>query len=167
LNRVDYWTDTDEELGAGELLTYNLEVEASQQGLGKSNMLPSAPTLDLATKFRRLGGLIFRLFRGGFGTLFRPTPSTNPVEQPIDLFLNGPAYTTFSHVGIMARPVAPLASSFVQQVQGDNCARKSPPRRATPVTYFIQTIPPTLRSRLLHRSHPNDLLSRAEDSASP
>lgn len=52
-------------LGAGELLTHNLEAEASQQGLGKSNMLPSgSATLDLATKFRRLGGLIFRLLRG-------------------------------------------------------------------------------------------------------
>jgi hypothetical protein len=52
-------------LGAGELLIHNLEAEASQQGLGKSNMLPfRSATLDLATKFRRLGGLIFRLFRG-------------------------------------------------------------------------------------------------------
>ena len=30
-------------------------------------------------------------------------PSTNLVEQPIDLFLNGPAHMTFLHVGITAR----------------------------------------------------------------
>jgi hypothetical protein len=117
------------------LLTHNLEVEASQQGLGKSNMLLQVPTLDLATKFRRLGGLIFRLFRGGLGTqvaflnhIVDPVPahpSTNPVEQPIDLFLNGPAYTTFLRVGIMARPVTPLASSLFNKPQGDNYARKS------------------------------------------
>jgi hypothetical protein len=45
-------------------------------------------------------------------------PSINPVEQPIDLFLNEPAHTTFIHVGITARPVAPLASSLFNRPAG-------------------------------------------------
>jgi hypothetical protein len=45
-------------------------------------------------------------------------PPTNPVEQPIDLFFNGPAYRTFLHVGITARPVAPLVSSLFNRPQG-------------------------------------------------
>jgi hypothetical protein len=36
-------------------------------------------------------------------------PSTFPVEQPIDLFFNGPAHMTFLHVGIKAWPIARFA----------------------------------------------------------
>jgi len=44
-----------------------------------------------------------------FKMILVPTdPSTNPVEQPIDLFPNGPAHTTFMHVGVTARPVTPI-----------------------------------------------------------
>jgi hypothetical protein len=64
--------------------------------------------------------------------LFPPT-STNPIEQPIDLFLNGPAYTTFLHIGITAKPVAPLASSLFNRPQGDNYARKCPNKATGPV----------------------------------
>jgi hypothetical protein len=68
-------------LGAGELLIHNLEAEASQQGLGKSNMLHfGSATLDLATKFQRLGGLIFRLFRG-FGTPKLPSLTTCDLRE--------------------------------------------------------------------------------------
>jgi hypothetical protein len=45
-------------------------------------------------------------------------PSTVPVEQPIDLFFNGPAYTTFLHVGITAWPIAPLVGSLFNRPQG-------------------------------------------------
>jgi hypothetical protein len=45
-------------------------------------------------------------------------PSTNPVEQPIDLFFNRPAYTTFLRVGIKAWPITPLASSLSNRPQG-------------------------------------------------
>jgi hypothetical protein len=48
--------------------------------------------------------------------------STNPVEQPIDLFLNRPAYRTFLHVRITARPVAPLVSSLFNRPQRHNYA---------------------------------------------
>jgi hypothetical protein len=49
-------------------------------------------------------------------------PSTNPVEQPIDLFFNRPAYTTFLRVGIESWPIAPLASSLFNRPQGKNYA---------------------------------------------
>jgi hypothetical protein len=51
-------------------------------------------------------------------------PSTNPVDQPIDLFVNGPAHTTFLHVGISAGPVAPLVNLLFNRPQ-DNYARES------------------------------------------
>jgi hypothetical protein len=47
-------------------------------------------------------------------------PPTTPVEQPIDLFFNGPAYRTSIHVCIMARPVAPLVSSLSNRPQWKN-----------------------------------------------
>jgi hypothetical protein len=77
---------------------------------------------------------------GNFNRVFcnwQPTPSTTSIEQQIDLFLNGPAYTTFLHVGITARPVTSLASLLLNRPQGDNYARKrraSPLRRANLVT---------------------------------
>jgi hypothetical protein len=46
-------------------------------------------------------------------------PSTNPVEQPIDLFFNRPAYTTFLRVGIKAWSIAPLAGSLSNRPQGE------------------------------------------------
>jgi hypothetical protein len=59
-------------------------------------------------------------------------PSTNPVEQPNDLFLNGLAHTAFIHVGITARPVALLASSLFSRAQEDNYARKNHTYVASP-----------------------------------
>jgi hypothetical protein len=50
--------------------------------------------------------------------VFRPAPSTNPVEQPIDLFFNRPTHTILLRVGIEAWPIGPLASSAIQQVVG-------------------------------------------------
>jgi hypothetical protein len=49
-------------------------------------------------------------------------PSTNPVEQPIDLFFNRPTHTTLLHAGIEAWPIAPLASSLFNRPQGENYA---------------------------------------------
>jgi hypothetical protein len=49
-------------------------------------------------------------------------PSTNPVEQPIDLFFNRPAHTTLLRVGIEAWPIGPLASSLFNRSQGENYA---------------------------------------------
>jgi hypothetical protein len=54
--------------------------------------------------------------------LFRPAPSTNPVQQPIDLFFNRPAHTTLLRVGIEAWPIGPLASSLFNRPQGENYA---------------------------------------------
>jgi hypothetical protein len=34
--------------------------------------------------------------------MFRPAPQQIPLSQPIDLFFNRPAHTTFLHVGIEA-----------------------------------------------------------------
>ena len=55
------------------------------------------------------------------GNISDRAPQQIPIEQPLDLFLNGPAYTTFLHVGITARPVTPLASSSFNRPQGGNC----------------------------------------------
>jgi hypothetical protein len=81
-----------------------------------------------------VGGNRRKLYVRGFGsdaTLYKfhlfPVPtnlSTTPVEQLIDLFLNRPAYTTL-HVGITARPIAPLASLLFNRPQEDNYARKN------------------------------------------
>jgi hypothetical protein len=49
-------------------------------------------------------------------------PSTNPVEQPIDLFFNRPAHTTLLRVGIKAWPIGPLVSSLFNRPQGENYA---------------------------------------------
>jgi hypothetical protein len=76
--------------------------------------------------------------------LFRSAPQQIPVEQPIDLFLNRPAYTTFLPVGITARPITPLASPLFNRPQGivtpTRAAPKSHPRLGTLpplVTHFI------------------------------
>jgi hypothetical protein len=49
-------------------------------------------------------------------------PSTNPVEQPIDLFFNRPAHTTLLRVGIKAWPIGLLVSSLFNRPQGENYA---------------------------------------------
>ena len=53
--------------------------------------------------------------------------STNRVDQPIDLFVNGPAHTTFLHVGILYRQgLLPHWSVCCSTGRSDNYARKSP-----------------------------------------
>jgi hypothetical protein len=49
-------------------------------------------------------------------------PSTNPVEQPIDLFFNRPAHTTLLRVGIKAWPIGPLVGSLFNRPQRENYA---------------------------------------------
>jgi hypothetical protein len=46
-------------------------------------------------------------------------PPTSPVEQPIDLLFIRPAYTTFLHVRIMARPIDSLVNSLFNRPQGE------------------------------------------------
>jgi hypothetical protein len=59
----------------------------------------------------------------------------------------------------------------LEQACIDNLSRLEPTRLSLLATSICdrphRTVPPTLRSRLLHHNTPNDLLSRAEDSASP
>jgi hypothetical protein len=58
------------------------------------------PHDELATAKTKLN---VRLDASGYKAGSVPAcPSKNPVEQPIDLFFNWPAYTTFSRVGIKA-----------------------------------------------------------------
>jgi hypothetical protein len=45
-------------------------------------------------------------------------PSTNPVEQPIDLLFNRPAHTTLLRVNIKAWPISLLVSSLFNRLQG-------------------------------------------------
>jgi hypothetical protein len=49
-------------------------------------------------------------------------PLINPVEQPINLFFNRPAYMTFLRVGIHAWPITLLAGSLSNRPQGENYA---------------------------------------------
>jgi len=45
-------------------------------------------------------------------------PSAFPVEKPIDLSFNRPAYTTFIHVGITAWPITPLVGRYLTGRRG-------------------------------------------------
>jgi hypothetical protein len=79
--------------------------------------------VSVGAKLHECGGLYTRL-SAGKAALFRPSPQQIPVDQPIDLFVNGPVHTTFLHVSISAMPVAPLVSLLFNRPQ-DNYARES------------------------------------------
>lgn len=95
-------------------------------------------------------------------------PSTNPVEQPIDLFPNGLAHKTFVHVGVTTRPVTHWPVRCSNRPQGGIITpAKTAPKSHPRLDPFHLGHPTDLAIKAIPHNMPNDLLSRAEDSASP
>src|SRR5271156_1298947 len=80
--------------------------------------------VSVGAKLHECGGCSYTRLSAGKAALFRPTSQQIPVDQPIDLFVNGPVHTTSLHVSISAMPVAPWVSLLFNRPQ-DNYARES------------------------------------------